>query len=123
MTTHQTQDQQPAAPDAAAIYDAIRAERARQDTKWGPPTARTHGGAVWLTVLTEEVGEAARALLNLRVSNTAQHITPTVRVQNLRAELVQVAAVAVAWLEALDAGGWQMDVGAALVGETEASND
>lgn len=40
-----------------------------------------------LTVLTEELGEVARAILEGR---------------GLRDELVQVAAVAVAWIEALD---------------------
>lgn len=44
-----------------------------------------------LAILTEEVGEVARDLLD----------GPT---DNLRTELVQVAAVAVAWVEALDRG-------------------
>lgn len=45
---------------------------------------------VALAVLTEEVGEVARALLDCE--------SP----ERLRAELVQVAAVAVAWAEAID---------------------
>jgi hypothetical protein len=52
------------------------------------PTMRG-GDPMRLTVLVEEVGEVARAVLE---GDTA----------SLRAELVQVAAVAVAWIEALD---------------------
>lgn len=46
---------------------------------------------IWLAVLTEEVGEVANALI--------EHGKSAVEV---RAELVQVAAVACAWIEALD---------------------
>lgn len=80
----------------AAIVDLIDEERARQSEKWGGPhdwgvgdcsSDEVHG-IVKASVLAEECGEVARAVLD---SDEA----------NLRNELVQVAAVAVAWLEAL----------------------
>lgn len=49
-----------------------------------------------LSVLTEEVGEVAKALRMVRYVDT-----PSTR-RNLRAELVQVAAMSVAWLETLE---------------------
>lgn len=67
----------------------IESERERQDQKWGK--RNEHDGDADLVlnaVLTEEVGEVAQAVLR-------------VDVDNLREELVQVAAVAVRWLEIL----------------------
>jgi hypothetical protein len=81
-----------------AILHEIANERQRQRIKWTVAHAWGHGDcssdgvddAVKMAVLTEEVGEVARALLDRKPAD-------------LRAELVQVAAVAVAWVEALDA--------------------
>jgi NTP pyrophosphatase (non-canonical NTP hydrolase) len=78
------------------IYESIDAERERQSDKWA---GRHHWGTgdcsssqvppiVKAAVLSEESGEVARAVLDGDPSQ-------------LRAELVQVAAVAVAWLESL----------------------
>ncbi len=80
----------------AAIREAIRAERARQHAKWARDHAHGHGDcsspdvspAVKVAVLTEECGEVARAFLDGDEDG-------------LRRELVQVAAVAHAWLECL----------------------
>jgi len=76
-----------------SVYDEIRTERTRQDTlaaagRWGGESVATISDDRRLRVLVEEVGEVARAL----EEDDSQ----------LRVELVQVAAVAVAWLEALD---------------------
>lgn len=67
-------------------------ERACQDTKWGE---QNHGPLIWLPILTEEVGEIAKEILErqFREDKSTGH---------LRAELVQVAAVALAWVECLD---------------------
>lgn len=81
----------------ADIFAAIDAERLRQGEKWNKPHAwgigdcssSAVGSSVKLMVLTEEVGEVARAVLD-------QH-----SIDALRRELVEVAAVAVAWAEAL----------------------
>jgi hypothetical protein len=85
------------------IWTVIQAERRRQRDKWSGPHAWGAGDCsspdvpapVKAAVLAEECGEAARAALE---QNDDQ----------LRKELVQVAAVAVAWLEALSQ--LQMDV-------------
>lgn len=78
------------------IYQEINSERMRQRNKWsglhdwGTGDASSIGvePITKVAVLTEEVGEVARAVLEL---DDAQ----------LRTELIQVAAVAVAWLEAM----------------------
>jgi NTP pyrophosphatase (non-canonical NTP hydrolase) len=80
------------------IFAAITAERERQAQQWGGEhewgTGDCSSGlvsaAVKAAVLAEECGEVARAALD----GTA----------DLKDELVQVAAVAVAWLEGL--GPW-----------------
>ena len=71
-----------------AVLDEVSAERARQDAKWGEQNhpAFKHGEVTYRDILLEEVFEA------LAESNQAR----------LRAELVQVAAVAVAWVEKID---------------------
>lgn len=79
------------------IYQAIDTERARQERKWsrlhewgtGDCSSPAVEEIVKVAVLTEEVGEVARAVLDREDTD------------RLRAELVQVAAVAVAWLESL----------------------
>ena len=78
----------------AAILAAVAAERERQAALWDRDHAHGHGDcssrqvpeAVKVAVLAEETGEVARAFLD---GDTA----------GLRRELVQVAAVAQAWLE------------------------
>src|SRR5688572_1972987 len=83
------------------IYSAIDSERKRQAEKWGGRYQRGVGDCcslsvdplVKMAVLSEEVGEVGRALLD---SGTTAYCDEAVR-----AELVQVAAVAVAWLESL----------------------
>lgn len=80
----------------AVIYAAIDAERNRQRAKfedvhaWGEGDCSSHAVTpiVKVAVLSEECGEVARAVLDLDDDG-------------LRSELVQVAAVAVAWLESL----------------------
>jgi len=75
----------------AAILADVHLERQLQDEKWGEATNRGLPLTVWAVVLGEEVGEVNQAILKHQ-----RH--------GLRKELTQVAAVAVAMLEALD--GW-----------------
>lgn len=75
----------------AAVIREVIAERARQDELWG---IQDHDPYLWLAILTEEVGEVARALLDA----TEEHRD----VVGYREELIQVAAVAVAMVEAWD---------------------
>jgi len=73
------------------VVQLILDERVRQDEKWG--TDRSGGFYTrWLTILVEEVGEVAEAILE------APHY-PGLGDKDVRAELVQVAAVAMAALE------------------------
>lgn len=70
-------------------------ERQRQDAQYGAFNA-TLGPSEWLSVLAREFCEAgneANEMYKGRVTDPAK----------LRAELVQLAAVAVAWVEAIDA--------------------
>lgn len=78
------------------IYAAITAERGRQARKWNREHDWGYGDCSSVNlpnitkaaVLGEEVGEVQRAVLDLDRDG-------------LRRELVQVAAVAVAWLESM----------------------
>lgn len=65
------------------ILQLIRDERARQDVKWG---IQRHTPSKWLDILMEELGEAAKAVLEDDPAGYAN-------------ELVHVAAVAVVALE------------------------
>lgn len=74
------------------VANQIRAERAAQDQKWG---VQDHDALYWLAILTEEVGETAKAIID--PPHGQERLTDEARV-----ELIQVAAVCVAWLEADD---------------------
>ncbi len=66
----------------------IAKERASQDDKWG---IQEHTDEWWLTILMEEVGELSREILEIKFGD-GDH-------EKLVNELIQVAAVAKAWLE------------------------
>lgn len=80
--------------DRQLVFGAINVERERQSGLWAEPGRWGRGDCssaevadiVKAAVLSEEAGEVARAVLDG---------SP----RDLRRELVQVAAVAVAWLE------------------------
>lgn len=78
--------------DASIAIDIYK-ERERQDFKWGDQSENP--SILWTTVLTEEVGEVAKAVLDFEYQHGGTE-------EDLRKELIQVAAVAVAWVEALD---------------------
>jgi len=82
-----------------AILLEVVEERRRQDKKWGE---QNHPPCEWIAILTEEVGEAAEEALNIRF----QYENRGLSITGLRAELVQVAAVAVAFIECLDRRTW-----------------
>lgn len=69
----------------------VLAERIRQDDQWGE---QNHADHWWHLILTEEVGEVAQAVLHDWFGGPAE--------DTVREELVQVAAVALSWLEAID---------------------
>ena len=70
--------------------EAIVSERDRQDAKRGP---QKHDLATWLTILSEEVGELAAAILCHRFGNDDH---PEL---DWRKEAIQVAAVALSMVE------------------------
>lgn len=69
----------------------VAAECDRQDAKWGE---QNHLDPTWAAILGEEFGEACQALLHDEFGGRAAG--------TLRAELIQIAAVAVQWVEAID---------------------
>jgi NTP pyrophosphatase (non-canonical NTP hydrolase) len=78
-------------PLGRALMSVI-SERIRQDNRWG---LQRHDPLLWVAILTEEVGEVAK-----EVADASER---ALRVVEYRAELVQVAAVAVAAIESIDA--------------------
>jgi hypothetical protein len=84
MKTH------PINPDLTwKVLDQVYEERARQDAKWGE---QSHDPRMWLAILMEEVGEAAKETLG-------DCSTGSPASNRLYLELTQIAAVAVEWLE------------------------
>lgn len=82
-----------------SVLANVANERSRQDQKWGPPSGRGHDFATWLAILTEEVGEVARDVLEYQTD--ACPATANAAREHMADELVQVAAVAVAWVESI----------------------
>lgn len=71
----------------------LEIERHRQDEKWGGrPGVDRRDDHTYAAVLGEEFGEVCKAWLERDVAG-------------LRVELIQTAAVALAWVEELDNGG------------------
>ena len=64
------------------LFDLIEKECLRQEDKWG---FQKHDPRMWLTILMEEIGEVARAILEGDWDA-------------MRSELIQCAAVIVSWL-------------------------
>lgn len=82
-------------------WEAILAERTRQDEQWG---VQNHHPAYWLAILGKQVGQFGSAILNREWWHDREGATVI-----LRNEAVQVAAVALAIIECIDAG--EMPVG------------
>lgn len=68
------------------VFAKIRVERIRQDEKWG---VQNHNDMYWLAILAEEFGEVAKTIVDGSESNR-------------KVELIQAAAVLVAWLEQIE---------------------
>ena len=75
------------------VLGQVLEERARQDAKWGQ---QDHLPVIWTGILLEEVGEVAQEVNEGWFSDSG----PAIELR-LEEELIQVAAVAVAWVEAL----------------------
>lgn len=83
-------------PESFKVLRDIAEERKRQDVKWG---RQDHPYEVWRPILGEEIGEADQEWLKM-------HFGHRVRGQELREELVQVAAVVAAMIECGDRNRW-----------------
>jgi hypothetical protein len=81
------------------IDDEIVRERYSQNIKWTPDCLgiQKHDIMTWMTVLFEEVGEAAQAALTFRFKPSDEATA------HLRYELIQSAAVIKAIIERIDA--------------------
>ena len=88
-----------------SIEDIIL-ERARQDEKWGE---QNRSNLRWLGILGEEFGDAARAMTEIEANLEKKHLDTYEHHVNdrvewqlrLKEELIQTAAVCVAWLECM----------------------
>ena len=79
------------------VLREISDERLAQEKKWGQ---QDHDDNRWLVILGEEYGEACQATLK-RFETMGDPLSE----YHLRGELVQIAAVAVAFIEAIDRRG------------------
>ena len=99
----------------ARAFRDITAERKAQRATWGD---QSHEAPVWMTILGEEYGELCQAILRARTHHTDEGRRTGAAGRSLsavRTEAVQVAAVAVAIIEAIDDG--RADVGAYVEGD------
>jgi len=87
----------------AALRDVI-CERKRQDAKFGE---QNHNYPIWKVILGEELGETDQAWLESTFYSGDEE-TRNAHLANFRVELVQVAAVALAMIEACDRNGWHI---------------
>jgi hypothetical protein len=94
--------------DLAAVLTEVAAERRRQDERWGPQnhpdgTGDRFGAAAALArkECDQAAGSGALSWRHILLEEVAE-ATAEDRPGALRRELIQVAAVAVAWVEAID---------------------
>jgi hypothetical protein len=83
-------------PRTPVVTTDVMLERAKQDVKWGE---QNRNPVEWMSILGEEYGEACQA------ANDLYFATADISTADLRAELIQVAAVAVAAIENIDRNG------------------
>jgi trans-2-enoyl-CoA reductase len=84
-------------PTQAAIIDLILYERIKQDKKWG---IRNQPDAAWLPILIEECGETAKSMIeDCSSTDLKEMLLKTITLKSTMDEVIQVAAVALAWLE------------------------
>jgi hypothetical protein len=83
-------------------FERIRAHN-KHDGNGQSMERKTWNDPAWLSVLVEEMGEVARVLCEQR-HGTYGHMDRDAMIA-LREELVQVAAMTVAWIDAIDLEG------------------
>lgn len=82
-----------------SVFADVKQERLSQDAKWG---VQDHQFPLWLTILTEELGEASQEHLK-------RYFGKLNNGKEFREELVQCAAVLIAMIESGDRNGWFID--------------
>ena len=92
-----------------ATLSEVRRERERQNEKWGEQnhpdgTSRWAGMGALLEADARKLLEEDPSYAAIFMEEVGEALQAT-SVEDLRAELVQVAAVAVAWIEAIDRRG------------------
>ena len=75
----------------------VEAERVKQDVKWG---VQNHNAFGWLAILAEEFGEASKSVCSLLSNNDTKDSIEAI-IENLEYELIQTAAVCIAWVECI----------------------
>jgi hypothetical protein len=85
---------------ANALFNVLN-ERQHQDEKWGE---QNHHPVRWVGILAEELGEVAKHAIELDWKSQGGDSEQFHAIMDLRGEVVQLAAVAVAFLECLDRG-------------------
>jgi NTP pyrophosphatase (non-canonical NTP hydrolase) len=95
-------------PGTQRVLDAIAQERIVQTQLWG---VQRHTFPNWIAILTEELGEAAEAVLKFTFPEADRStLGPRELVDQIRTELVQLAAVATAVVEQIE-WAWNTDPG------------
>lgn len=85
--------------DVVRWLNAVEQERIRQLKKWGHQPCESP----WSDILMEEVGEVSKAKLEMpKPPYTCEEVRAGRK--RMQEELVQVAAVAIAWAQALENG-------------------
>jgi hypothetical protein len=79
--------------ETKTLLEPVENEIWRQDEKWGPD--RTHADEWWYAILGEEFGELGKALLEKHFHYEGA------RADYIKAELVQVVAVGIQWLNSI----------------------
>lgn len=80
------------------VQQEVARERVNQEVEWGQ---QNHDPFRWLAILTEEVGEVAEECCEL-ITPSPELASQRRTALRMRAELIQVAAVAIAFIQSLD---------------------
>lgn len=85
------------------LFEVV-AERTRQETKWGQ---QEHNPSDYYLILAEEYGEVAKEIVEYNANEAGPYDAGYIpvrrlRLNQMRKELIQTAAVAVAFVERID---------------------
>ena len=85
------------------VIERVQRERSRQDKKWGE---QNHNVVEWIAILMEEIGEASKEAVDFHFGYKPKtgltDVVQSIRINNLKKELIQSAAVAIAIVESIE---------------------